>query len=107
MKQATPKVKWKDKKENLNNLYLDLKNPRIPEYARIDEPSVISYLLDKEDVMSIATNIAKNGYHSSAVSIVCLEKKRMVVLDGNRRLVACKLLQNPELANKDSYKKKL
>jgi len=99
--------KWVDKKENLNNLNLDLKNPRIPEYARVDEPSIISYLLDNEDVMSIASNIAKNGYHSSAVSIVCIEKKRMVVLDGNRRLVACKLLQDPDLANKESYKRKL
>lgn len=99
--------KWIDKKEMLDNLYLDLKNPRIPEYARVDESSVISYLLDNEDVMSIATNIAKNGYHSSAVSITCLEKKRMVVLDGNRRLAACKLLKNPELANKEGYKKKL
>jgi len=99
--------KWEDKKENTGNLYLDLKNPRIPEYARTDETSIITYLLENDDVMDIATNIAQNGYHSSAVSIVCLEKNRLVVLDGNRRLAACKLLLNPQLAHKDSYRKKL
>ena len=97
------KNNWKDKKEDVRSLYLDLKNPRIPKKNRIDEISVLKYLLEYENVLEIAKNIAKEGYHHSAVSIVCEENGKKIVLDGNRRLTACKLLLNPKLSPQKKY----
>lgn len=93
------KKEWQDDYENIKNLYLDLKNPRVPEHARLDEDSIVEYLLENEDIMEIAKNIAINGYHRSAVSIVCTENRKRVILDGNRRLAACKLLLDPSLTS--------
>lgn len=98
---------WKDDKIAISKLSLDLKNPRIPEFARKNEPSVIEYLLEFEDVMDIAENISLNGYHRSATSIATRESGKLVVLDGNRRLAACKLLLNPNLTSKENFRKKL
>lgn len=94
---------WKDKKEDARNLYLDFKNPRIPKKNRNNETSVLEYLLEYENVLEIAKNIAKEGYHHSAISIVCEENGKKIVLDGNRRLAACKLLLNPKLSLKKNH----
>ena len=97
------KNNWKDEKENVKNLCLDLKNPRIPKKNRVNESSVLEYLLEYENVLEIAKNIAKEGYHHSAISIVCEENGKKIVLDGNRRLAACKLLLNPKLSLENKH----
>ena len=78
---------------------MDLQNPRIPEHVKEhgDASSIRSYLLDKENVESIAKSITSNGYHRSATSIVYENNGKYTVLDGNRRLAACQLLMNPTL----------
>lgn len=94
------KKAWQDKKVNVTELNLDLQNPRVPKHVKDhnDVGQIRNYLLEKEDVLRIARSIAYNGYHRSAVAIVCEENSKLVVLDGNRRLAACQLLLNPELA---------
>jgi hypothetical protein len=91
---------WEDRKEPIGNLNLDLQNPRVPKHIK-DNKDVISirnYLIEKTDVLKIAESIADNGYHRSVTAIVCKEGKKLIVLDGNRRLAACQLLLNPSLA---------
>lgn len=110
---AKTKVKsksaWKDDFVDVEKLELDLQNPRLPKHVRDqnDITQVRNYLMDKEDVLRIARNIADNGYHRSAVAIVCKENGRTIVLDGNRRLAACQLLLKPELATNARDKKEL
>jgi len=100
---------WKDDIVDAGTLELDLQNPRLPKHVRDqnDITQIRNYLLDKEDVLRIARNIANNGYHRSAVAIVCKENGRTIVLDGNRRLAACQLLLNPKLATNARDKKEL
>lgn len=100
---------WKDDIIDVEKLELDLQNPRLPKHVRDqnDITQVRNYLLDKEDVLRIAKNIANNGYHRSAVAIVCKENGRTIVLDGNRRLAACQLLLKPKLATNARDKKEL
>lgn len=100
---------WKDGIADVATLELDLQNPRLPKHVRDqnDITQIRNYLLDKEDVLRIARNIANNGYHRSAVAIVCKENGRTIVLDGNRRLAACQLLLKPELATNAHDKKEL
>ena len=105
---AKTKNNWKDDIVDVETLELDLQNPRLPKHVRDqnDITQIRNYLLDKEDVLRIARSIANNGYHRSAVAIVCRENSKLVVLDGNRRLVACQLLLKPELATNTLDKKK-
>lgn len=100
---------WKDDIIDVEKLELDLQNPRLPKHVRDqnDITQIRNYLLDKEDVLRIAKNIANNGYHRSAIAIVCKENGRTIVLDGNRRLAACQLLLKPELATNARDKKEL
>jgi len=91
---------WEDTTVSVDKLNLDLQNPRIPQHVKEqnDESLIRNHLLEKEDVLIIAKSIAENGYHKSAVAIVCKERGKLVVLDGNRRLAACQLLLNPKFA---------
>lgn len=100
---------WKDDVIDVEKLELDLQNPRLPKHVRDQNNinQVRNYLLDKEDVLRIAKNIANNGYHRSAIVIVCKENGRTIVLDGNRRLAACQLLLRPELATNTRYEKEV
>ncbi len=100
---------WKDDIIDVEKLELDLQNPRFPKHVRDqnDITQIRNYLLDKEDVLRIAKSIANNGYHRSAVAIVCKENGKLIVLDGNRRLAACQLLLNPKLATNAKDKKEL
>lgn len=103
------KTAWKDDKVNVKELELDLQNPRVPKHVKEEDDveKVRHYLLEKEGVMRIAKSIANNGYHRSAIAIVCEEDGKLVVLDGNRRLAACQLLLDPNLATDVRYKKEL
>lgn len=106
---AKSKSEWKNDVVDVEKLELDLQNPRLPKHVRDqnDITQIRNYLLDKEDVLRIAKSIANNGYHRSAVAIVYKENGKLVVLDGNRRLVACQLLLKPELATNARDKKEL
>ncbi len=100
---------WLDTTVAVSELNLDLLNPRIPQHIKDqgNPEQIRNYLLEKEDVIKIARSIAKNGYHRSAVSIVYKENGEFVVLDGNRRLVACQILLNPELVSQTRDRKEL
>ncbi|HVV67409.1 MAG TPA: ParB N-terminal domain-containing protein [Candidatus Saccharimonadales bacterium] len=96
----TKKTDWKDEVVDVSRLKLDLQNPRLPKYVKDiqDENNTRDYLLRKENVTRIARSIAANGYHHSAVSIAYKDSdKKLIILDGNRRLAACQLLLSPAL----------
>jgi len=83
------------------SLLLDSKNTRIPEDRRSeDQRSLVQELLEAEDVKGIATSIAKLGLFPNERLIVIPSNtgRNFVVLEGNRRLAAIKLLMNPGLA---------
>lgn len=103
---ASSKTGWVDETVPIAKLNLDLQNPRVPKHIKDlkDESKILEYLISKEQVERIAESIAHNGYHKSVVSIVCKEGDKLVVLDGNRRLAACLLLQNPALAPSEHRK---
>ena len=103
------KKDWVDDAMDVDDLHLDLQNPRLPKRIREkkDTGAIHQYLFEHEDVLDIARSIATNGYHKSAVSIAYEEGGEMIVLDGNRRLAACQLLIDPSLAKKESDKRKI
>ena len=55
---------WEDRKEKIENLSLDLQNPRVPKHIKDnnDLDAIRNYLIEKTDVLKIAESIADTGY---------------------------------------------
>lgn len=82
------------------DLALDSKNPRLVEIR--PDPSdeeIIAHLHTNADLGEITQSIAANGYLDIEPLVVLEQGDRRVVLEGNRRLAAIRLLTNPSLAD--------
>ena len=97
---------WEEKQISVNNILLDPRNPRIPPASEpLDQRSLIAELVDHDKVYELAQKIAQNGYYPVESLIVIKEDGKMVVIEGNRRLAALKLLIAPEAAPEDQIPK--
>jgi len=83
----------------LSDILLDIENPRFASYfERTDktEPSqddVADYLLQHESIGGLATRIqAVGGLHPAEAIVCCKQEGKYIVLEGNRRVCACKAL---------------
>lgn len=89
---------WKDdiRKVNIEKLHLDLKNPRTDNGRMLVEDQVVKELL-KEGVLELVKDISTKGYLATSVLMVVVEDGRHVVVDGNRRILSVKILNNPSI----------
>ncbi len=90
---------WKEKALNVTSLQLDPKNPRIPELGR--EPTqrdIVAELVKHDNVYELAKDISEQGYFPTELLIGIVEDDKDIIVEGNRRLAALKLLLSPELA---------
>lgn len=83
----------------VSTLVFDIKNPRLAEFDVVDdlEANMIEILWDTMDVQELVLSIAESGYFQHEPVIVAREKDQNVVIEGNRRLAAVKLLLQPGL----------
>lgn len=89
--------KWDSYEYSLNSLYLDLNNPRIKYSGEsLNQTQILKYLIKNEKVYELAKKISEEGYFVGEEPIICIENGKKVVLEGNRRTAALKLLQNPK-----------
>lgn len=80
-------------------LMLDPLNPRLPEELQdADQDDLLTYIAEEYEPIEIAWSIASHGYFPSEPVIVVRENNRWVVVEGNRRVTALKLLSSPETA---------
>lgn len=92
--------KWDRKKISVTTLHLDPLNPRLPSSKQnLTQNEIIAELIRHDNVLTLAQRIAGNGYFSFEPLVVIKEKFGTVVVEGNRRLAALKLLINPDLAS--------
>ena len=85
----------------VSDLYFDLQNPRLPEFdltTDSDDTDVIRLLWDVMDVKELVLSIAASGFFLHEPVIVTIEDSRHIVIEGNRRLAAVRILLDPELA---------
>ena len=85
----------------VSDLEFDLKNPRLPEFDLTDnapEAEVIRVLWEAMDVKELVMSIAASGFFRHEPVIVAQEDGKNVVIEGNRRLAAVKVLLDPALA---------
>jgi hypothetical protein len=93
----SPSPKWKEVSISPLDIALDRDNPRINVEADDKESDIIRKLIRYEEVQDLARKIANTGLLSGERIIVVQEKGQWVVLEGNRRICACKLLLSPQL----------
>ena len=82
----------------LDSLLLDPKNPRFILPVNPTQIDIIKYLIKYEKVEELASGIdASRGLLPGEKPIVFEENGFYIVLEGNRRICACKLLVDPSL----------
>lgn len=83
---------------DLDNLTLDELNPRLPTTVGRQQAEMLAYIARTTSIAEIMTAIAENGYFPGEPLIVVPGPgDKFVVVEGNRRLTALKLLQDPAL----------
>jgi hypothetical protein len=77
------------------NLHFDPDNPRFYRLGRGDlsEYSIIEEMVDNEGLFDLMRSIGEQGYFQGEPLLVAEEEGRYVVIEGNRRLAAVKLLK--------------
>ncbi|MBX3052314.1 MAG: hypothetical protein KF753_12600 [Caldilineaceae bacterium] len=87
----------------LSNLLLDSQNPRLPEEKPIQRDAIRAMAEGQKDkLVALAQHFVENGPNPANLPIVTPAKGdegMFVVLDGNRRVAALKLLENPSIAD--------
>lgn len=81
----------------VNDLSFDRQNPRLSEYGITEgssEKDIVGTLWEAMDVRELVQSIAASGYFSHEPVIVSIEDGKNVVIEGNRRLAAVKVLLN-------------
>lgn len=92
-------AKWESTTKSAAALTLDSKNPRLAQInQQSDERELLEELVSKEDIYSLAKSIVESGYFPNEVLVVVRENSKLIVVEGNCRLAACKLLVSPEAA---------
>lgn len=87
----------------LNKLYFDPQNPRLPNdlYGSSDELQIIDYMVRNGNIVELMQSIGEAGYSESEPLLIVPKKGEAttyIVVEGNRRLAALKLLSYPEKA---------
>lgn len=91
-----------NKFENLHidQLELDKENPRLPDTVARKEKEIVRYLARKTNIEDLMVSIGTNDFFNGEAIVVTPAKnsKKHIVLEGNRRLAALRLLHDPGLA---------
>ena len=85
----------------VSDLAFDVKNPRLAEFdlsVNSTEAEVIWVLWEAMDVRELVLSIVASGFFRHEPLIVAQEGGKNVVIEGNRRLAAVKVLLEPTLA---------
>jgi hypothetical protein len=87
----------------VDDLQLDVKNPRLQDVGlgpKSTQDDILKALWDKMAVDEVALSIANNGFYQHEPLFAAKEDGKLVVIEGNRRLAAVRLLRDPALRQK-------
>ncbi len=86
------------------HLKLDIENPRLPENLKKNPSSIINHIATTTAIEDLMQAISANGFFGGEPLIAVKDGDKFTVLEGNRRLTAVMLLNNPGLLDKPSQK---
>lgn len=88
----------------LTNLLVNVDNPRYESMHSQKEAIEMMALEQNDKIFNLASDIIENGLNPLDMILVTpINTNRYLVLEGNRRITALKLLQNPMLINDDMH----
>lgn len=97
-------VHSKASERSVRTLQLDFSNPRLIGYRKrgtiTSEKDIVKVLATQYEAFEICRSILQNGFHPDEVLIAIPAgdgTNKLIVVEGNRRLSACKILLKPEL----------
>ena len=83
---------------HIDDLEFDKRNPRLPTTVGTKESDIIKYLATKTGIADLMISIGENGFFpGEAIVVMPAKNGKYTVLEGNRRLAALKLLEDPGL----------
>ena len=88
------------------DLQFDRRNPRLAEYGigpKADDADIIAVLWETMDVLELVQSISASGFFAHEPLIVLQKEGQNIVIEGNRRLAAVKLLLKPEAAREQGW----
>jgi len=86
----------------INEIFLDEENPRLPESVSRKQGDMALYIARNTSITELMTAIAENGYFpGEPIVVVPRAAGGYWAVEGNRRLTALKLLQDPTLYPKN------
>lgn len=99
---------WKEVKIPVTDILLDKENYRIPKDSNdFSQKDIIEYFLKEKSykILELAQSISFKNYINVDPIILIKEEDKYIVVEGNRRITALKVLINPELAPLEDKKK--
>ncbi len=90
----------------VKELDFDRKNPRLIEYgikSNATDEDLLKVLWETMDVMEIVQSIAASGFFPHEALIIAEEAGKNIVIEGNRRLAALRVLLDPAIAENNGW----
>lgn len=90
----------------VKSLHFDRSNPRLAEYGvsnETTEDDILDILWDAMDVMELVQSIAASGFFPHEALVVSREHNKNIVIEGNRRLAAVKVLFDDQIAKRKGW----
>src|SRR5262249_25715219 len=90
----------------VRDLLFDTENPRLAEYGvtkSTSEDEILAILWEAMDVKELVQSIAASGYFPHEPLIVVERGNKYIVIEGNRRLAAVKVLRSDSLAQQHGW----
>lgn len=88
--------------KDLEQLSLDPENPRLPESLTRTPEAIIDHIASTTSIEDLMSAIAENDFFPGEPLVVVPSDGKFIVVEGNRRLTAVRLLLNPNLCSKPS-----
>ena len=99
--------KCKIKTLSISQINVDQKNPRLKDTSS-QQRAINEMFEDQGDkIIKLASHIAKHGLNPTERFLVFKENKKYVDGDGNRRLIALKVLETPNILDNGKWKKQI
>ncbi|MCH7727955.1 MAG: ParB N-terminal domain-containing protein [Planctomycetes bacterium] len=92
---------------SIEDLHFDRENPRLAEYgvtSKTKDDEILQILWDTMDVRELVQSISASGYFPHEPLIVAKEKQEKIVIEGNRRLAAVRVLLDPSKVETTGWK---
>lgn len=98
-------LNWETERLSVEDIYLDEENPRVF-VDELSQENIRDFLIDNFGVVNLAASIQEQGGLPPAERPLCIkENNKYIVVEGNRRITACKILLNQELVSKKDRKR--